>query len=125
MKFEEILGKLKEATNFKMVKTDTGYNGWGNISNFTECRDMTRGGYHMHYERKRRLLESLPWTMEVGNPRNPKEGEYPAEDGRYVTMLDCNEHEVLCNRFEDGRWTLFDRTHVKWWMPIPENFEIK
>ena len=35
-------------------------------------------------------------------------------------MLDCNEHEVLVNRFRDGHWSLYNETHVKWWMKLPK-----
>jgi hypothetical protein len=75
--------------------------------------------YSDHYNRCKAELESLPWNV-VDNPRNPKDGEYPSEDGTYITMLDCNEHEVLTNDFMNGFWTLYHRTHIKWWMKLPE-----
>ena len=123
MKTEELLLALKEGANFEMTKENFGYSGWGNILNFPECKEMSRSEYNYHYEKKKKLLESLPWTKVVENPRNPKEGEYPTEDGEYITMLDCNEHEVLTNRFRDGSWLLYHKTHIKWWMlnPLWEN----
>lgn len=76
--------------------------------------------YPDHYYRCKAELESLPWHV-VADPRNPKDCEYPSENGTYVTMLDCNEHEVLTNDFRDGFWTLYHKTHVKWWMRLPED----
>lgn len=133
MEFEEILGKLKEAANFDMVKTGTEWTGHGAINNFKEWvipdnpEDLLdiKMKYPFHYERCKRILESLPWTKEVQNPRVPKPDEYPDKDGDYITMLDCDEHAVWCNTFRNGSWVIYNRTHVKWWMPIPENFEIK
>lgn len=75
--------------------------------------------YFDHYDRCKAELESLPWNV-VADPRNPKDGEYPSEDGTYITMLDCNEHEVLTNDFRNGFWTLYNNTHIKWWMKLPE-----
>ena len=75
--------------------------------------------YPDHYYRCKAELESLPWHV-VADPRNPKDCEYPSENGTYVTMLDCNEHEVLTNHFRDGFWTLYHKTHVKWWMKLPD-----
>jgi len=71
------------------------------------------------------LLESIPWTKTVENPRNPKENEYPEENGWYITMLDCNEHEILVNRFEkgDSGWSFYNKTHVKWWMPLTDELK--
>ena len=115
----EILQALKEGANFEIKPKGTGY---GSISNFPECRNkngvMTSHQYYIHYEKKKKILESIPWTKVVENPRNPKPEEYPTKDGEYITMLDCNEHEVICNSFRDGRWLLYDKTHVKWWMPF-------
>ena len=53
-------------------------------------------------------------------PRYPNENEYPTEDGLYITMMDCNEHEVCVNKFHDGHFSWMDKTHVKWWMKLPE-----
>lgn len=116
---EEILTALREGANFEMEhKGAGGWCGIGSISRFPECR---RNGfdYVSHYNRKKKILESLPWTKVVDSPRNPRPDEYPTVDGEYITMLDCNEHEVICNTFRDGRFLLYDKTHVKWWMPNP------
>ena len=67
--------------------------------------------YQAYYDRCKAELESLPWNV-VDNPRNPKDDEYPSEDGTYITMLDCNEHEVLTNDFRNGFWTLYHKTHI-------------
>lgn len=117
----EILQKLKEGANFELEYDGNRFSGHGAINNFPECcidGGMTKLEYAIHYHAKKRVLETLPWN-EVGNPDMPKKGEYPTEDGCYITMLDCDEHKVLCNTFKDGRWALYDRTHVKWWMPVP------
>lgn len=120
---EEILQTLKAAANFEMKREDFGWCGHGAINNFPECRvlgGMTPNEYARHYDRNSSLLESLPWTKEVKCPRNPLPDEYPDKDGEYITMLDCDEHAIWCNKFKDGHWVIYDRTHVKWWMPIPE-----
>ena len=123
MKPDEILRILKEGGNFKMKHSETGWHGHGAINNFPECSldtGITMEQYRVHYEEKRKLLESLPWTKEVKCPRNPLPEEYPDTDGEYITMLDCDEHAIWCNKFKDGHWVIYDRTHVKWWMPTPE-----
>ena len=119
MSSEEILRVLKEGANFEMeYKGACGWCGYGSIRHFSECKyDLF--DYNTHYNKKKKLLESLPWTKVVANPRNPRPDEYPTKDGEYITMLDCNEHEVLCNTFRDGRFLLYDKTHIKWWMPNP------
>lgn len=125
MNTEEILNKLKEGANFKLERTDSGsYNGFGAINRFDECKTENNPSpswyNNVHYPAKKKILESLPWTGVVENPYNPKEGEYPTENGDYITMLDCDEHAVWTNIFRDGHWLIYDRTHVKWWMPMPD-----
>ena len=119
---EEILNILKEGANF--VINENGF-GFGAINNFPEC-DMKSENcmslltyYHVHYPAKARLLESLPWNV-VKNPRHPEANEYPSEDGFYITMMDCDEHAVHTNTFKDGHFIWMDRTHIKWWMKLPE-----
>lgn len=122
MTTEEILQTLKTAANFEMKREDFGWCGHGAINNFPECRvlgGMTPNEYARHYDRNISLLESLPWSKVVEHPRNPRADEYPTEDGEYLTMLDCDEHKILCNTFKDGKWLLYNKTHVKWWMPLP------
>lgn len=114
MSSEENLRVLKEGADFNMK---LGF-GFGAINKFEECEKMTHQEYSKHYEQKRILLESLPWN-DVKNPRNPRPDEYPTKDGKYITMLDCNEHAVLCNTFRDGGFLLYNKTHIKWWMPNP------
>lgn len=120
---KEILAKLKEGANFELKFEDGNLTGYGAINNFDECKlysSHTQYWYdYVHYPEKKKILESLPWNL-VENPRNPKPGEYPTKDGDYITMLDCNEHQVWHNTFRDGNWLIFNKTHVKWWMPIPE-----
>jgi hypothetical protein len=125
MTTEEILSKLKEGANFKLECTSSGhYNGFGAINRFDECKTENNPSpswyNNVHYPTKKKILESLPWTGVVDNPYNPKEGEYPTENGDYITMLDCDEHAVWTNIFRDGHWLIYDRTHVKWWMPMPD-----
>lgn len=114
MSREEIVKVLKEACAFD--------GNFGHINTCPQCEGMSRHEYLVdHYPKMCKLLESLPWTKVVKNPRNPQPGEYPSEDGNYLVMLDCDEHAVLKNRFSDGHWTLYNRTHVKWWMPWDHN----
>ena len=92
-----------------------------------KCAGMTPFQYGIHYDEMKKRLEALPWTKTVERPRMPRQDEYPTENGEYITMLDADEHYILVNTWRDGHWTLYDRTHVKWWMPLPkvENEEVK
>lgn len=122
MNRQEILDTLKKGANFTL---DENGHGFGAINNFPECNTnsevhMTSYEYHwIHYPKMVVLLESLPWNV-VENPMHPKEGEYPAEDGVYITMMNCGEHEIHTNTFKDGHFLWMDRTHIKWWMKLPE-----
>lgn len=122
MNRQKILDILKEGANFTI---DEKGNGFGAINNFPECNmksenRMTLYAYHnLHYPIKARLLESLPWNV-VNNPRKPEENEYPSEDGVYITMMDCDEHAIYTNEFKDGNFLWMNRTHIKWWMKLPE-----
>lgn len=120
MKPEEIIKVLKESANVVFRQDGDGsWVGHGSISSCPECREMDEYEYmYGHYPAKKAALESLPWTKTVADPRNPEPEEYPAEDGRYLVMLDCDEHQVLTNVYRNGHWALYDRTHVKWWMPF-------
>ena len=119
MKPTEIIRILKEAANIDIEYKDGMWNGYGSIIRCPECKNMTFHDYcTQHYPAKKALLEKLPWTKVVEQPRCPRPDEYPSEDGDYIVMLDCDEHAVLTNSFRNGRWTVYDRTHVKWWMPI-------
>ena len=118
---KEIFDILKECANFELEKKDWGVHAWGAINVCPECKEMSEAFYcAVHYPNMVKKLESLPWTMIVKNPRNPQDGEYPTEDGTYITMMDCNEHEVCTNIFKDGRFSWMNKTHIKWWMPLPE-----
>lgn len=78
---------------------------------------MTQFEYSWNYYPKiRKMIENLPWI--------DANEMLPPEDGRYLTLLDCNEHEIDKNSIElkpDGKrhWSWCDR-HVCYWMPIPE-----
>ena len=123
MNKEEIYRILKEAANFKLEKTDYGYHGFGAINRCPQCKEemMIISEYkYVHYPKMSKLLESLPWEKIVQNPYNPKADEYPTEDGEYITMMDVNEHEVCTNTFHDGHFVWMNRTHIKWWMKLPE-----
>jgi len=110
MTTEEILKVLQECTNFDGTN--------GAINQCPECKDMTQYDYsYIHYPKMVKKLESLPWTKVVKDPRNPKPDEYPTEDGEYLVMLDVDEHAVWTNTFRNGHWCIYDKTHVKWWMP--------
>lgn len=117
---QEILDTLKKGANFTFDGKE--YH-WGAINNFPECKkdgSMTQSYYNsVHYPAKAKILESLPWNV-VEKPREPERYEYPAEDGDYITMLDCDEHCVLMNTFRDGHWVVYNKTHVKWWLKLPD-----
>lgn len=97
----DIIKVIEENTNFEL-KFNNGFYGYGSLSP----------------SGKADALERLPWTKTVSNPRNPKTSEYPFSDGYYITMLDCDGHAILVNTYRDKHWKLYDRTHVKWWMPL-------
>jgi len=125
MEAKEILEKLKEGANFELTFKDGLWHGYGAINTFPELKvddDLMEYYMFVHYPAKKKILESLPWNV-VGNPRNPKPGEYPTEDGDYITMLDCDEHAVWHNKFREGNWLIYNKTHVKWWMPITEEMK--
>ena len=119
MKPTEIIRILKEAADIDIEYKDGMWQGYGSIAKCPECKEMSYQDYcTKHYPAKKALLESLPWSKTVEHPRCPRPDEYPSEDGDYIVMLDCDEHAVLTNSFRNGRWTVYDKTHVKWWMPI-------
>ena len=114
---KEIFDILKKATNFELKQLSSGPFGSGSILHSPEYND---GDYESHYNKMKNLLESLPWEKVIKNPRLPEIDEYPKEDGIYITMMDCNEHEVCTNKFKDGKFTWMNKTHIKWWMKLPE-----
>lgn len=117
MNRQEILDILKEGANFTINENGFGY---GAIDRCPECKTMSAFNYlYVHYPTKARLLESLPWNI-VKNPRMPEKEEYPSQDGVYITMMDCDEHSVHTNTFKDGKFIWMDRTHIKWWLKLPE-----
>lgn len=119
MEQDEILTVLKRCANFTPTKSQNGYFvGIGTIAHCPECATMRSYDYEIHYNKCKKELEALPWEGFVENPRLPKKNEYPTENGEYITMLDCNEHEILVNTFRNGSWLLYNKTHVKWWMPL-------
>lgn len=117
---KEIFDILKEAANFELKQLGFGLYGYGSISHCPQCKNMSELEYTLHYNKMKNLLESLPWEKVVKNPRHPEVEEYPQEDGTYITMMDCNEHEVCTNEFNDGNFIWMNRTHIKWWMKLPE-----
>ena len=131
METKKILEILKTAANLEPELKDGQILGVGAINSCQECHPdkMTVYEYcHVHHPKMAQLLESLPWTHIVKSPYYPKDDEYPSEAGEYLTMLDCNEHEVVCNTYReypDGlmHWSLYDRTHIKWWMPWPDDIK--
>ena len=120
MEARELFDRLNKAANFDLKKTESGiWIGSGAINMCPECKGMSMSEYDIHYNKMRRELESLPWIKTVQFPRRPLPEEYPTEDGEYITMLDADEHYILINTWRNGHWSLYDRTHVKWWMPLP------
>lgn len=120
MNREEIFNILKEAANFEIEHRSFGPYGYGSIASCPQCKDMSELEYILHYNKMKKLLESLPWEKIVKNPRLPEDNEYPQKDGIYITMMDCNEHEVCTNEFNNGNFIWMNRTHIKWWMKLPE-----
>ena len=107
----EILQILKNNTGFELEFKNGLFYGYGSIYKTNNLKET--------YSIKKESLEkSLPWTKTVSNPRNPKTDEYPDTDGDYITMLDCDGHAVLIHTYYNGKWALYNRTHVKWWMPL-------
>ncbi len=133
MTTKEIIEALREGGNFKFHKNGTVWVGHGGINCFDICKldetghpqGITEYDYiHHWYPKKKKILESIPWTKEVKYPRAPViYNEYPEEDGEYITMLDCDEHAILINTLRNGTWTLYNETHVKWWMPFTKEME--
>lgn len=130
MTTKEIIETLRDGGNFRFHKKNNIWVGRGGINDFPECRldnpnHMHEYDYIYHwYPMKKKILESIPWTKEVKYPRAPAiYDEYPTEDGEYITMLDCDEHAILINTFRNGTWTLYNETHVKWWMPFTKEME--
>lgn len=117
MEAAEIKGVLANCAGFNFE------HGYGAINRCKECKEMSQLQYsYEHYPKMKKKLEALPWAKIVEDPRNPKDNEYPTEDGVYLTMLDADEHAVLSNPFREGHFLMYNKTHVKWWMPMP-NFE--
>lgn len=111
MSLYEILQILKSNTGFILEYTNGFFHGYGSIYKTNNLEET--------YSIKKESLEkSIPWTKTVSNPRNPKTDEYPDTDGDYITMLDCDGHAVLVNTYRNRHWKLYDKTHVKWWMPL-------
>ena len=117
---QEIFAILKECANVVIEKQDGRIHGFGAINMCPECRQMTQEHYcNVHYPRMAEKLESLPWTKVIKDPRNPQKDDYPTKAGEYITMMDCDEHQVCVNTFHDGYFVWMNRTHIKWWMPLP------
>ncbi|WQJ53809.1 MAG: hypothetical protein [Wendovervirus sonii] len=77
-----------------------------------EFDKMGRIEYLQYYIKMRNMIESLPWIS--------VKDKLPECDGQYLTLLDCNEHEIDNNWYKDKTWG-WCRTHVQYWMPIPED----
>lgn len=121
---EEIFNILKIAAGFELDKNNLGF---GSINKTFQTKyenfsynDVSLEYINEHYPKMKKMLESLPWEKEIINPRNLKEDDYPTEDGLYITMMDCNEHEVCVNLFHDDHFTYMNKTHIKWWMKLPK-----
>lgn len=73
---------------------------------------MTSYQYSQHYDKMRAIIDSLPWIS--------IKDRLPETDGRFLTLLDCDEHKIVANNYRSGNWGLYNNTHVCHWMPIPE-----
>ena len=121
----EIFNILKEYAGFELKQTEHGVYAHGSINQHPKYRGISEWFYRrVYYTAASQKLESLPWTKIVKDPRNPRENEYPTEDGVYITMMDCNEHEVCTNEFRDGHFVWMHKTHIKWWMKLPDNVRL-
>ena len=118
-----IINTLKEFTGISIRETNKTIVGSGSIDKAYCLTHTTGDQYPEFYNKAKKSLESIPWESEVRNPYHPKESEYPTEEGYYITMLDCDEHAVDINRFSNGHFCLYDRTHVKWWMKLPKDIK--
>lgn len=126
MEIKEIFEILKNCANFTLSFKNGNWYGCGAINYCSQCEKMSYVYYcNVHYPIMAKMLEALPWTKIVSNPRFPHNEEYPSEPGRYITMLDCDEHYVLINTYDGQNWSLYNNTHVKWWMPLPDMSQIE
>ena len=121
---EEIYNILKIAAGFELDSNNLGI-GAINKTFKSKYEDFPNNNIlqeyiNEHYPKMKEMLESLPWEKEIITPRNPKKDDYPTEEGMYITMMDCNEHEVCTNYFHDGHFSYMNKTHIKWWMKLPE-----
>lgn len=104
----ELLQELKETTGFQL----TDKNDYGSISRAANIANPLMSNieylYKFYPEMKRRI-DNLPW--QTGRPTEP---------GKYITVADCNEHEITHNWLnENGYWGWLDR-HIIGWMPVPQ-----
>lgn len=115
---EEIYSILKIAAGFELDSNNLGI---GSINKTFKSKyegflnnNVLQEYMNEHYPKMKEMLESLPWEKEIITPRYPKKDDYPTEEGMYITMMDCNEHEVCANYFHDGHFSYMNETHIKW-----------
>lgn len=125
MDTREILLTLKNFAGMEITETDGEISGHGSIMKAymgvykVNHRAME---YRDFYDIAKKKLEYLPWECKIVNPRVPKAYEYPTQEGLYITMLDVDEHAVMINRFSSlGCFSVYNKTHVKWWMKLPDD----
>lgn len=112
----EFLDVIKEATALDIRKEGSRF---GSIAKaYIVSKKYKELSYKEFYKEMERKLEELPWEMVVSNPCNPLEEEYPTEDGKYITMLDCNECGVLVNSFIRNTWSVYHKSHIKYWIKL-------
>ena len=105
MKNKEIIETLKMAIGY-----NTNDFCISNIANTFNGTQLSK--YQIHYMKMRDAIEKLPWIS--------IKDKLPDNEEEYLTLLDCNEHEILTNRYRNGYWDMFN-THVCYWMPIPKD----
>jgi len=108
----EIITLLKQAVGYNYP---TGIL-WNIISSLSkEDEKYMNDHYYLYtkdyYPRMRHKIEKCPWIS--------IKDRLPEKEGRYLTLLDCNEHEIDVNTYENGKW-IWCNSHVCYWMPIPE-----
>lgn len=116
---------MTEKDIYKILVQTVGYHNTTHyLWNLTDSlpKDKVNQDYYsmVHYPKMRKLLESLPWIS--------IKDRLPDEHGRYLTLADCNEHEVCENDFkiiEGHPWWSWTNKHIIYWMPIPRYKDIE
>ena len=103
---KELFKELKETTGFK-IEENFGYGTISRAANIANPSMSAVEYLHVFYPEMRRRIDNLPW--QTGHPTKP---------GYYITVADCNEHEITYNWLnENGYWGWLN-SHIIGWMPV-------